>query len=155
MSQTKSTPLAGSTRWQQLSALSLRDWRLLFKATILLPIVALLLKYKGYTWTKNALGARQAITELPTAVVDPLAEALHITRLVAVAAKYGPYRTNCLKKALVAQWFLQRQGICVDLKIGVNKTPDMFNAHAWLEYQGHVLGEPPDNKSQFSPFEPH
>lgn len=51
------------------------------------------------------------------------------------------YSMTCLRRALVLQYLLGRQGIAVDLRFGVQRQADGITAHAWLEYGGQPIGE--------------
>ena len=45
-----------------------------------------------------------------------------------------PIVRNCLTKALVAKWLLDRRGYCTQLRIGVKKAEQgQLEAHAWIE----------------------
>jgi hypothetical protein len=59
---------------------------------------------------------------------------------------------GCLQKALVLQSLLHRQGVAVDLQIGVRKHEGTLQAHAWLEQAGQPLFEDPEVDSEFSPL---
>ena len=56
------------------------------------------------------------------------------------ASQYMPGGVKCLARAMATQvlmnWYCHRS----ELHIGVNKVPGGdFQAHAWVEYQGHVI----------------
>jgi len=57
---------------------------------------------------------------------------------VAVASRYVP-KATCLVQALAGQALLARRGQASRLHIGVAKPEGLFEAHAWLEWEGHVL----------------
>jgi len=76
-----------------------------------------------------------------------------IARMAAAAARYLPFRTNCLEQSLVLWWLLRRQGIPADLKIGARKEADKFEAHAWVEFEGGVAGGSGEEHLHFVPFE--
>jgi Transglutaminase-like superfamily len=54
--------------------------------------------------------------------------------------------STCLLRALVAELVLNPKGGTICLTIGVKRTADTFEAHAWLARNGHVLigGTPAD-----------
>lgn len=138
-------------KFKKLAKLSFSDWRALLLALVALPLIALSLRTKGYKWTRQRLHPNTTATESPPAI-DQLVLAQSISRMVFLAAIYGPYRANCLKKSLTTWWLLGRRGIPSTLKIGVNKQDGDFNAHAWVEYQGHVLLDTADVGERFSAF---
>ena|ERR1700730_13902084 len=75
-----------------------------------------------------------------------------IARMASATAHYLPFRTNCLEQSLVLWWLLRRRGIPADLKIGARKEADRFEAHAWVEFDGGVIGSPGEEHMHFVPF---
>jgi hypothetical protein len=65
----------------------------------------------------------------------------------------SPVRAGCLRRALVAWWLLRREGIEVAIRIGVQRERDRLLAHAWIEHQGHPVGEDADVASRFATLE--
>jgi hypothetical protein len=49
-------------------------------------------------------------------------------------------------------WFLARQGIVAQLRIGVRTAERRFSAHAWVEYEGMALGEPETPHVHYAAF---
>lgn len=74
-------------------------------------------------------------TENPAEASDPRL-ARRINWLVTVASKWHVMPITCLRQTLALQWMLRRRGIASKLRLGVNTLPE-FEAHAWLEYEGH------------------
>jgi hypothetical protein len=75
-----------------------------------------------------------------------------IARLASSTAHSLPFRSNCLEQSLVLWWLLTRRGIPVDLKIGARKEADRFEAHAWVEFEGRIIGSPGEEHLHFVPF---
>jgi hypothetical protein len=75
------------------------------------------------------------------------------SRMAAAAARYLPFRTNCLEQSLVLWWLLRRRGITAELKIGARKEASRFEAHAWVEFEGGVPGGASEEHLHFVPFE--
>lgn len=73
---------------------------------------------------------------------NPVTEIRRLSHVVNIAARYHLYPMTCLRQALVLRWLLARSGVQADLKIGVRKEGGRVWAHAWLEYQGKVIGQP-------------
>jgi len=48
---------------------------------------------------------------------------------------------------------LKRRGIESDLRIGVRKEANGFEAHAWVEHEGLVLLDPLGSSHRFTPFD--
>lgn len=81
-----------------------------------------------------------------------LVQAYVAARMVQVAGRRFPCRTNCLHQSVTLWWLLRRRGIESDLRIGVRKKANQLEAHAWVECQGHVLNDLPDFNERFAPF---
>jgi hypothetical protein len=53
--------------------------------------------------------------------------------------------TRCLARSLALKGLLAQAGIASDLRIGVSRSGrDGLDAHAWIEHDGHPLGESED-----------
>jgi hypothetical protein len=48
---------------------------------------------------------------------------------------------TCLSRSIALRQLLRRKGIDSEFRIGVDKKDGEFSAHAWLEYDGHPIGE--------------
>jgi hypothetical protein len=75
-------------------------------------------------------------------------------RLVSIAARRGPWRSQCLTTALTLQWLLARRGIATDLRLGVRRKDGRMEAHAWVEYEGMALIETAGVHERFGAFDP-
>jgi len=74
-------------------------------------------------------------------------------RLVEWAARYGPYRGNCLSRSLTLWWLLRRQGLESELRIGASTAGGRFEAHAWIEFQGTVINDRADVRERYGVFD--
>jgi Transglutaminase-like superfamily len=74
-------------------------------------------------------------------------------RLVQIAAARGFYRATCLPQSLVLWWLLKRQGMEAELRVGVRKGADRFEAHAWVEHGGVVLLDDADVHERYAAFD--
>lgn len=137
-------------KWRGLTA---EERRIFLRALVLLPIVALGLRLRGLQVVRAVLVGRKAFIAADVAG-EPLARANAVARLVAAAARYGPYRAKCLPVSLTLAWLLQRQGITTNLRLGVRKAVSRLEAHAWLEFQGVPLIDAPEVGDRFAAFDP-
>ncbi len=80
-------------------------------------------------------------------------QAQRVARMVAAAARNGPWRTTCLEQSLVLLWLLNRRAIPARLRIGVRKQGEELEAHAWIESHGIVLNDSADVSERYQPFE--
>ncbi len=58
--------------------------------------------------------------------------------MIVTISKYVP-RATCLVQALVGYILYTKHGYNTKIKIGVLTENGVFEAHAWLEYQGYVV----------------
>ena len=127
-----------------IKALSFYEWRILMMSIPLLPVISLLLRTAGYnqTWDLLARFLPARIEQAQHTLAKD--KALHIARMVAIAARYGFYHANCLGQSLLTWWLLAHHGISAEIRFGVKtqESPGSL-AHAWVEYQGVNLCESP------------
>jgi len=141
-------------RLKQLAKLSPLQWWIILVAIFTLPMIALSLKFTDFKQTKNRMARLipTGIEGIP-AREDDLSRAQLISRAVAIAGNNGVYHANCLKQSLLLWWLLARRGIPSELKLGTQKIPqETFSAHAWVEYNGEVLGDFSGLEHQFLVF---
>jgi len=86
-------------------------------------------------------------------IVDGLATARDLQRLVHLASRLHLLSMTCLPRALTLRWMLNRRGIPAQVQIGVTKTPQGIRAHAWIEVDGQQVGEPEDVTERFQRFD--
>jgi hypothetical protein len=159
-----------------------RTWRkfsfheryLLLQALILLPLIHLSLNVWGFKRTYSILGNREwgignsgncGLGVSPSRAnfqerewgmgngENSISEQILTTAsMVKIAAKYYKWAT-CLRKSLALWFLLRRQGILTELQIGTRFHEAEFQAHAWVEYQGYVVGDRQMVKQHFVSFE--
>lgn len=78
--------------------------------------------------------------------------AASFARLVGATARHFPVRTNCLENSFALYWLLRRHQIPATLRMGARKTNDRFEAHAWVETGGVILGDASGDQLPFVPF---
>ena len=138
---------------RKLRALTLREWRLLLVAVVMLPVVALSLRLAGYNRTKKLLSEFISKKTHHKNSQQP-GQAKVIARMVFIAARYGPYRANCLKQSMVLWWLLGRRGLESEIRFGIRKgLEEEFGAHAWVEYEGINLIDSEALQEQVAQFE--
>ena len=82
------------------------------------------------------------------------AEALRLSEAVRQVALHGPLRANCLVRSVALQRLLADAGITRGvLRVGVHRTAGTFEAHAWLELDGRVVGDDQANTGRYAPFD--
>lgn len=71
-----------------------------------------------------------------------------VVRAVAFATRfYYRRREDCLPRSLTLCRLLRRRGLNAQVCLGVKQFP--FRAHAWVEFEGEVIGDSPERVSSF------
>ena len=147
--------------WEPLRRFSLLDSEargIFLRAAILLPVIAVTLRLRGFRATQESLlrfrAHPQQVSQEDSARLLADVERTRLTvRMVNAAVRHAwPYST-CLAKSLALWWLLGRQGIASELRIGARKVQDKFEAHAWVERQGIAVNEPEQLHRHFAPFD--
>jgi hypothetical protein len=140
--------------WEKLrrfSALDAEARKLFARAVVALPVIAGSLRRRGFQATRGSLSKR--IPATPNASSSENQQVETTVRMVRAAARHGLVRANCLEESLTLWWLLARQGISAELKIGVRKQSETFEAHAWVERDGVALNEPESRHTHYAAFE--
>jgi Transglutaminase-like superfamily len=141
-------------RWRQWQQLSHSERAVLMEAAFWLPIVALTLRLfglrRGHSLLAGWVGTRADRTRADDQATAERAE--RVGRMVRTAAAHGLLRTSCLPQSVTLWLLLRRDGVAADLRIGVRKESDRLAAHAWVEWQGLVLGDHDDVGQRFTPL---
>src|SRR5258707_14410722 len=129
-------------RLRRFSALGRPAQALFLRAIVLLPLVALSLRWRGFRATQAALqlSPSNARQKCDSALVSQ--EAAMAAHMVNAADRHGFVHPSCLAKSMALWWLLGRQGIDSDLRIGIRKESDKFGPHAWVERDGTAMNEP-------------
>jgi len=107
----------------------------------LLPWISFSLKFFGYLRTRNFLSRRTANIELHQANAAELTRAERSAQLLSIAGRHGFISATCLRQSVLLEYWLKRQGLAAEIKIGVRKEADLFDAHAWVELNGTPLAQ--------------
>jgi hypothetical protein len=149
--------------WRKFRQLPEPEQSVLLAALVLLPAVRVGLHTLGFRRVLALLdrchGAHTVVRASASdlSIVASLSDAnlayrtRRTARLVAVAAGYAG--GTCLAHSLVLMRLLERQGIPAQLRIGVRKGENGFEAHAWVESRGTVLNDGSDVSDRFAAFD--
>lgn len=142
------------SRLRKLANLEFSEVVLLINFFMLLPLMALLLKIMGLRRSQQALSV--LTTKEITVSIDLndslIYEAKRLAWLISIASSHGLCSTNCLHRSL-ALWFVLRfRGINSDIRLAVRNPESGFEAHAWLEINGHVLNDNERNIGRYFQF---
>jgi Transglutaminase-like superfamily len=141
--------------WEQLrrfSALERGARGKFLRAAALLPLISLSLRLRGFRKTQGSL---QNYLPSPGKSTDrPARGSVELTaRMVRAAVRHGFGHSTCLEESLALWWLLGREGIASELRIGVRKHDEKFEAHAWVEREGTALNEPEALHEHYAAFD--
>ena len=131
---------------RRFSALERPAQTLFLRALVLLPLVGLSLKFRGFEATRSTLRKGLSPT-IQQADPDFLKRRVSLTaHMVKAADRHGLVHPSCLVKSLTLWWLLGRQGITSELRVGVRKEGGNLEAHAWVEREGIALASMPEEE---------
>ena len=140
--------------FQRYRALDSEARKMFRCAAVLLPLVGVSLRLRGYRRTQEWLQARW---ERRNAALPQTASSKDIVektcRMVRAAVHYGMPGASCLEASLTLWYLLRLQGICASVRIGVRKHMNLFEAHAWVEHEGAALNQLQEVHRHFAPFD--
>lgn len=137
------------TKLTKFTTLPAADQGVFLAALMLLPCFWLALRVLGLRRLQGWLH-----TPASAGSNSDLGEAQRVARLVNRAAQQPWVPATCLSRSLLLQWFLKRQGIASQLRIGIDKTATVFKAHAWVECAGVPVNDQPNIAQHFAAFPP-
>ena len=140
-------------RLRRFSALERPAQELFLRAVVLLPLVALSLRWRGFKTTQAALQRFLSKANPESDGVLAGKDVAVTARMVNAADRHGLVHPSCLAKSLTLWWLLGRQGIPSHLRIGIRKEKEKFEAHAWVECDGTALNEPDEHHHHYSAFD--
>jgi hypothetical protein len=142
--------------WERLRRFSLLErsaQRVFLRAIVLLPLVSLSLRWRGFRVTQAALERFLSPAGLEKDSEAASRRAALSAHMINVADRHGLVHPSCLVKSLTLWWLLGREGIRSDLRIGIRKENETFEAHAWVEREGVALNEPDEHHRHYAAFD--
>ena len=126
----------------KLVKLSWFEMFILGSAVLSLPVVAWLLKKKGFRRTEKLLAR---FSRQPRSSESDATRVDETARMVSVAGVRGPWDAQCLEQAITLWWMLGIMGIESTVRLGIYKTSEGVEAHAWVLHEERiVIGETGD-----------
>ena len=139
--------------WERLRRFSAQDGLsqgLFLRAMVLLPLVSLSLRLRGFRATQTLL--QKAPVVASTKPADEQKRVELTTRMVGAAVRHSILDYTCLEQSLALWRLLAGQGIASDVRIGIRKD-EKFAAHAWVERNGCALNEPDAAHRHYAAFD--
>ena len=145
-------------RLRRFSALDSEARGLFLRAVVLLPVISVSLKTRGFRATQESLlHFRSRPVDEPSQVATlpqlDIARTQLTIRMVNAAVRHMSPGSTCLERSLALWWLLRRQGIASDLRIGARKVDNKFEAHAWVEHNGIAINEPENLHRHYASFD--
>ncbi len=140
-------------RFRRFSALERPAQSLFLRAVVLLPVVAVSLRWRGFRATQAALQRFVSNSKEKKDYSNAAARARLTAHMVYAAERHGLVHPTCLALSLTLWWLLERQGIESHLRVGIRKENGKFEAHAWVERDGAALNEPEQQHHHYSAFD--
>jgi hypothetical protein len=132
-----------------LRSLTREQWRIVFESLLLLPLVQISLRIRGFTRTAGMLAGHSQRRAVPA---DPVA-ARPLGEAVGLVAGRSVVGARCLGRSLVLWFLLRRRGIDAQLVIGAEAPRGgELPAHAWVEVTGEPVNDALDVRERFGSF---
>ena len=145
--------------WERLHRFSLLNSQargMFLRAAVLLPVISLSLRIRGFRWTQQSLQSFAFSSKIekrsPENVTDGERVELAV-RMVNAAVRHGWGRPTCLEKSLALWWLLRRESITSVVRIGARTAGGKLEAHAWVECEGVALNEPAGEHRHYATFD--
>jgi len=138
---------------RRFSALERPAQTLFLRALMMLPLVGLSFKFRGFEATRATLRKTLSHTTPQTDTDSSETQIALVAHMVNAADRHGLVHPSCLVKSLTLWWLLGRQGITSELRVGVRKEGGNLEAHAWVERNGIALNEPEERHRHYAAFD--
>ncbi len=140
-------------RLQRLFSLGAKESALLAEAWITLAWIDVIIRVVPYKrWPKWFHPTPHFETNRPTQT-SSMPRCIRLIQITEMAARNHLWPMNCLRRCLSQQRMLSRRSIGSQLHIGVKKTENRLEAHAWLSLNGYILNDTPDVTERYSELE--
>jgi hypothetical protein len=147
--------------WERLRRFSSLDSEArgtFLRAALLLPLISVSLKVRGFRATQESLlcflgHLQQTSQEESTRSLSDDERTRLTVRMVNAVVRHVWRRSTCLEKSLALWRLLKRHSIASELRIGARKIDGKFEAHAWVERQGIAVDDPNDLHRHYAPFD--
>jgi hypothetical protein len=140
-------------RLRRFSALERRARKLFLRAAVMLPLVSVSLRLRGFRATQATLQQLLSSANLQEDSAIASKQVALTAHMVNSADRHGWVHPSCLAKSLTLWWLLGREGIASHLRIGIRKEKEKFEAHAWVERDGAALNEPEEHHHHYAAFD--
>jgi Transglutaminase-like superfamily len=143
-------------RLQRFRALDSEARAIFLRAAMLLPVISLSLRIRGFRATQRSLQNFSLFSKEEKTIPQNVThgeQVVLVVRMVNAAARHGWGRPTCLEKSLGLWWLLRQQGITSSIRIGARTVGGKLEAHAWVECEGATLNEPEGRHRHYATFD--
>ena len=138
-------------RWEAFKQLTLWELWLLVKASFLLPLTVL-----GLRWLLPQRVEEVLNYGLPPVTIgrghEVVSKARQIAKIVRIATAWVPSGYNGLPRSMVLCRILQLEGIGCDLRMGACVENGRLYAHAWVEVDDVIVNDTEKIREFFTPL---
>jgi hypothetical protein len=146
-------PLSG--KWRSFRKRPPEDRALILRATLILPLTAIGLRWFGFqrwkSWIEKFSLPGRSLQSMPMDRQNEIG--MRAVRAVRSVELHGPTSPNCLERSMTLWWMLRRAGVDGELHIGGRKQDGRFEAHAWVELGGQILNDGPEVHRHYARFD--
>ena len=142
-------------KFRKFYACSILERWVFLQSLFLLILTKFFLAFLGFKKTHQILFylcPKKLLLNKTITTKTELEKSQSIARMVEIAGHLLPLTVKCLPLSLVTWLVLHRHGIPADFRIGVPRSVEDFEAHAWVEVRGHRLRQRADQENRFIPF---
>jgi transglutaminase superfamily protein len=142
-------------RWRRYRKLSREDRGFVLRGMTLLSLTMLGLRTMSFRRCKRLIQQFSSMASSPRRT-EPDCHAEQRRKIVSAmnaVERNGPWRPNCLERSLALWWLLQLNATDGELHIGGRKSQGRFEAHAWVEWNGHVLNDSMEVHKHYARFD--
>jgi hypothetical protein len=141
------------TTWQRFRNLSRRERSAVLQAAAVMVGTRAGLRLAGLHRWKSILAKVSSLKPRYSQIIEGTTnQPARLARLSASTARALFFRATCLERSIGLWWILRQRGFDAEIHIGGRKDAARFEAHAWVECGGIVLGDTDDEHLHFVPF---
>jgi hypothetical protein len=134
---------------EKLIELSFAELGMLGLSVLMLPVVSVLLKLRGFQRTERLMAW---FSRSGTGQAASHARVSQAARMVSIAAFRGPLKSQCLEQAITLWWMLGVMGISSTIRFGIYKSGNSVEAHAWLLHDDNIVIGQMDTLKEYTPL---
>jgi hypothetical protein len=143
--------------WNRFRRLSGSERRIVVEAIAAIAATRVGLRIAGFQRWRSLLDRfsridRAGSGEFSCGIFSSSGFSSEISRLTFSTANSLFFHSSCLERSLALWWMLRRRGVDARLQLGARKDGPQFEAHAWVEVAGAVLGDSSGERERFVRF---